>query len=140
MPRAAKSNLVTCERCKITKIENNVRLGVIVKACGERESNGSRIKYLLDVLGIYLHTYTSFRVQRENQNLLKRNRHLCKSDSRFISTGNEVNVADRRKKTYRNQIESNQSLCLKLTLFSFPFESFWHFTLNLFADIIFVVL
>lgn len=69
---------------------------------------------------ISTHTHTSFRVQKENQNLLKRNRHLCKSDSRFISTGNEVNVADRRKKTYRNQIESNQSLCLKLTLFS-PF-------------------
>lgn len=41
--------------------------------------------------------HTSLRMnRRENQNSLKRNRHLCKSDSRFISTGNGVNVADKK--------------------------------------------
>lgn len=81
-----------------------------------------------------------FETTRENQNSLKRNRHLCKSDSRFISAGNGVNVADKKLIEIKS---SPINHCVWSSFFShslYLLRSFWHFTFNLFADIIFLVL
>lgn len=88
--------------------------------------------------------HTSLRMnRRENQNSLKRNRHLCKSDSRFISTGNGVNVADKKLIEIKS---SPINHCVWSSFFYIGARarpstlSFRHFTFNLFADIIFLVL